>query len=205
MLRVLRSACLFAVLAAGMSTSAYAQAIDNATYFTFSQPVTLPGVTLPAGKYVFRILDTTGSRRIIQVTDPAGRHYGTMMSMPIQSDHVPSKPEVHFIEGMEGTVPALRAWWYPGSSTGYEFVYPREQAMRLAERARTPAVTTTDTVSSAGEDKPVSESIDDDPGYVDVPPALPPFLDGAAGLTPWLGAMSIAMGTLAHRGPQLRM
>jgi hypothetical protein len=33
----------------------------------------LPGVTLPAGKCMFRIVDTTGSRRIVQVLDADGK------------------------------------------------------------------------------------------------------------------------------------
>ena len=49
MLKTIVSACVFAVLAF-TGTVANAQTIDNRTFFTFSQPVTLPGVTLPAGK-----------------------------------------------------------------------------------------------------------------------------------------------------------
>lgn len=60
MLRAI-SVCLFTVLATLSSTASYAQTFDTHTYFTLSGPVTLPGVTLPAGEYVFRILDTTGS------------------------------------------------------------------------------------------------------------------------------------------------
>ncbi|HWI20633.1 MAG TPA: hypothetical protein VNT81_22915 [Vicinamibacterales bacterium] len=143
-----------------------------------------------------------------------------MMTMPLQSEHVPAKPEVRFIEGTEGTVQAIRAWWYPGTSTGFEFVYPREQAMRLAERARTSVLTTANTaasaegakaseptrVSSSDEVPPrSSEPIKEAPMMFDVPPAtVPPLPDGASPLTPWLGALSLAMGTVANRGPQLR-
>src|SRR5688572_29100081 len=112
MLRTSVSVCLFAVLAAFTSTPAIAQTIDYRTHFTFDQPVTLPGVTLPPGKYVFRVVDATGSRRTIDVQDSTGRRYGMMMTMPLQSEHVPAEPEVRFIEGTERTVPAIRAWWY---------------------------------------------------------------------------------------------
>mgnify|MGYP003581419436 CR=1 FL=1 len=50
MLRAIVSVCLFAVLAL-TSIPANAQTSDNRTYFTFSQPVTLPGITLPPGMY----------------------------------------------------------------------------------------------------------------------------------------------------------
>ncbi|HWI20632.1 MAG TPA: hypothetical protein VNT81_22910 [Vicinamibacterales bacterium] len=72
MLRTSVSVCLFAVLAAITSTPAIAQTFDYRTQFTFGQPVTLPGVTLPPGKYVFRIVDSTGSRRTIDVQDTTG-------------------------------------------------------------------------------------------------------------------------------------
>lgn len=56
------SVCIFALLAAVLSTSATAQTFDSRTYFTFSQPVVLPGVTLPAGADPIRVL-LPGARR----------------------------------------------------------------------------------------------------------------------------------------------
>src|SRR3712207_4390026 len=51
-------------------TSAFSQEPANQiTYFTFSAPFELPGgQTLPAGKYMFRILDAPGSRHVVQIT-----------------------------------------------------------------------------------------------------------------------------------------
>ena len=37
------------------------------TEFTFNAPVELPGVTLPPGTYVFRFVDATTSRKVMQV------------------------------------------------------------------------------------------------------------------------------------------
>ena len=53
MLKTFASTCVLAVLAF-TSTTAHAQPVDNRTFFTFNPPVTFPGVTLPAGKYLFR-------------------------------------------------------------------------------------------------------------------------------------------------------
>lgn len=132
MLRLL-SVCLFAVLAVFSSTSANAQTLDNRTYFTFDQPVALPGVTLPAGKYLFRIVDTTGSRRIVQVLDADGhKPYAMLMSMPAFSPTVPSEPEVRFKERREGLPSAVQAWYYPGQSIGREFFYPKKQERMMA-------------------------------------------------------------------------
>lgn len=143
MLRTCVSVCVFAVLAVCSSTSASAQTFDHRTYFTFDQPVALPGVTLPAGKYLFRIIDTTSSRRIVQVLDADGRKpYAMLMSIPAQRSDVPSNPEVRFMETAANTPMALKTWWYPGTSFGYEFVYPKEQALRLAKNAAAPVLTT---------------------------------------------------------------
>ena len=36
--------------------------------------------------------------------------------------------DVHAAESA-GTPAAIKTWWYPGNSTGYEFIYPRKQAL----------------------------------------------------------------------------
>ena len=67
MLKTIVSACVFAVLACATST-ANAQTMDRRTIFTFNQPVSLPGVTLPAGKYLFRVPDASTGRRVVSLT-----------------------------------------------------------------------------------------------------------------------------------------
>ena len=37
---------------------------------------------------------------------------------------------------------AISAWWYPGERSGYGFMYPKDQARRLAEGAGQPGLTT---------------------------------------------------------------
>ncbi len=50
-------ACGLGVAAVLVAAVAHAQPSDKRTFFTFSRPITLPGVTLPAGKYIFRLTD----------------------------------------------------------------------------------------------------------------------------------------------------
>ena len=142
MLKTLVFACVFAVLAF-MSTAAHAQTVDNRTFFTFSQPVTLPGVTLPAGKYLFRIPDTTASRRVVQVLSADGmQSYAMLLSIPAQRTDVPARPEVRFMETAENMPAAIKTWWYPGNTIGREFIYPKSQARRLAQATNTTVLTT---------------------------------------------------------------
>jgi len=49
---------------------------------------------------------------------------------------------VHFMETASGTPAAIRTWWYPGERRGYEFIFPKEQARRLAMGASQPVLTT---------------------------------------------------------------
>lgn len=122
--------------------TALAQPFDKRTYFSFSGPTAIPGVTLPAGKYLFRIMDTS-SRNVVQVLSENGRtSYAMFFAFrPLRTD-VPSKPEIRFMETAVGMPAAVDTWWYPGERTGYEFVYPKEQARRLAMGTGQPVLTT---------------------------------------------------------------
>ena len=131
MLRIVISACMFAVLAVSMD--AHAHTFDNRTFFTFSQPVTLPGVTLPPGTYQFRVADDTTSRKVIQVLDAEGTEsYATLHSLAAERDEARAEPEIRFMETASGFPPVVEAWWAEGRRLGYQLVYPREQALRLA-------------------------------------------------------------------------
>ena len=59
-----------ALLAPGLAS---AQPADKRTYFTFSGPVEMPGVALPAGQYEFRLANPDSSRNVIQVSSRDGK------------------------------------------------------------------------------------------------------------------------------------
>ena len=73
MLSKLIVASTLAALVSGIGGTAHAQTGDYRTYFTFSTPVTLPGVTLPAGRYLFRLADPNSSRKVISVLSADGK------------------------------------------------------------------------------------------------------------------------------------
>ena len=140
-----------AVVTAFAATALLAQPYDKRTYFTFSGPVAVPGVTLPAGKYMFRLADTS-SRNVVQVLSADGtKPYAMFFAYRAERFDVPSRPEVRFMETAEGMPSAIRTWWYPGERSGYEFAYPKEQARRLAEGIRQPVLT-------AGAEPPADSS-----------------------------------------------
>src|SRR5438874_625745 len=134
------------------ASTAQAQPEDKRTYFTFSGPVALPGVTLPAGRYVFRIVDTTSSRKVIQVLSDDGKKPFTMSNtIPDQRRDPAKDATVSFYETARGTPAAVKSWWYPGESIGYQFIYPRAQAKQIAQNTGK-AILTTKTDSSKTEE-----------------------------------------------------
>ena len=124
--------------------TAMAQGLANQdTYFTFSQAVELPGKTLPAGTYLFVLADTS-DRHIVRVMSKDRKQLETtLMAIPSYSLDRPSdKPQVRFMETAAGGSQAIKSWFYPGRTVGHEFIYPHEQALRLARRTHEPVLTT---------------------------------------------------------------
>jgi LPXTG-motif cell wall-anchored protein len=148
------AACALAIVVSLAGTSAAAQEPTNQiTYFTFSAPFELPGgKTLPAGKYVFKIVDTPSNRHIVQVmSEDQKQMHATLMAVPAERQDPADEPEVRFMEAAANTAPAIRTWWYPGRSIGHEFIYPKDHARRLAARQSEGVLTVSD--DAAGEDQ----------------------------------------------------
>jgi hypothetical protein len=145
-------ACAAAMFATVNVRPASAQGpIDARTEFTFNAPVELPGVTLPPGTYVFRFVDATTGRRVMQVLAKASnKTYGLFMTIMAQRPKASDVAELRFLETPAGKPAAVKTWWYPGNSIGREFIYPRAQARRLAMATNTTVLATkTETVPTA--------------------------------------------------------
>jgi hypothetical protein len=129
--------------AALFASAAQAQPEDKRTYFTFSGPIALPNVTLPAGRYLFRIVDTTTTRKVIQVlSDDQKKPYTMVNTISDTRRDAPKDATVSFYESARGTPAAVKSWWYPGETIGYQFIYPRGQAKQIAKATGQPVLTT---------------------------------------------------------------
>jgi hypothetical protein len=129
-----------------------AQPLDKRTFFAFGAPVEVPGVVLPPGKYLFRIADPDSGGKVVQVLSADGtKPYALFFAVPAERPTPASEPEVRFMETPEGTPPAIKTWWYAGERTGREFIYPKEQARRLAKSAAEPVLTTQRQTTRADE------------------------------------------------------
>jgi len=122
------------------ATLATAQAPDtnNTTIVTFSAPVSLPGVTLPAGSYIFKLADSQVNRNIVQVFDKdRSKMFATILAIPAERDKPADETVITFAESPANMAPAIRYWYYPGDKRGQEFAYPKKQAQDIANAAHT--------------------------------------------------------------------
>ena len=95
-----------------LAPGARADEWNKKTILTFSGPVQIPGATLPAGSYVFKLADIPGNRHVVQVFDKDEKKiYTTLLAIPNQRLEPSDKPIVLFSErasrfaaGREGVV-----------------------------------------------------------------------------------------------------
>jgi hypothetical protein len=134
----LMAAAVATVLLALFALGAGAQQPDtrDRTIMTFSGAVELPGLRLEPGTYVFRLADTTG-RNVIQVlSEDEMEVLGQWLFVSAERQEVTGDTVVTFRETEAGAnaTPAVQFWFYPGERIGKEFIYPKDQAMRIARQ-----------------------------------------------------------------------
>ncbi len=141
--------CSLVLMSAVLVPIAKADEWNRKTVITFSGPVEIPGVhlkgwgILPAGTYVFKILDSQSDRHIVQIFNKDETAiYATILAIPNYRLKATDKTVITFRERPAGEPEALRAWFYPGRNWGEEFVYPKARAIQLAKDANTPVLFT---------------------------------------------------------------
>lgn len=114
------------------------------------------GTTLPAGTYLFRIGDPA-SQTYWQVWNKSGTHLlATFFYVPAgyrtytEVARGDGRPIVRFHETTQGVPPALRVLYYPSQLEGNEFLYPREQAERIAAVSHHPVLALDDDAARGG-------------------------------------------------------
>ncbi|HYL38736.1 MAG TPA: hypothetical protein VEV17_22655 [Bryobacteraceae bacterium] len=141
MYKLILAAVCCALIFVMFPMSATADTWNKRTVVTFSQPVELPGIVLPAGTYVFKLLDSPSDRHIVQVFDADEMNlYTTILAIPNYRLTPSGETVMSFAERPANTPQALRAWFYPGDNFGQEFVYPKAEAVELAETAKVPVL-----------------------------------------------------------------
>jgi hypothetical protein len=115
---------------------------NKKTLLTFSQPVEIPGVILPAGQYVFKLADSLSDRHIVQVFNAdEDKVFATILAIPHYRMTPADKTVILFEERRADQPEAIHAWFYPGEVYGQEFVYPKGRALELARATHQPVLT----------------------------------------------------------------
>jgi len=125
-------------------TASAQQGWDKKTMVTFSSAFEIPGKStqiLPAGTYVFKLMDSGSERHVVQILSKDESHlYANVLAIPNYRLRPTDKTVMTFSERKAGQPQAIRAWFYPGDNSGQEFVYPKNRAVELAKIAELPVL-----------------------------------------------------------------
>jgi len=150
-MRVLKALCAATAITVAFAPGARADEWNKKTILTFSGPVQIPGVTLPAGSYVFKLADIPGNRHVVQVFDKDEKKiYTTMLAIPNERLEPADDPVVLFAERSSGSPQAVKVWFYPGDRIGNEFVYPKSQALKIAKETKQSVLAMNDDSTAPG-------------------------------------------------------
>ncbi len=124
-LRIMMATAAIAALYTFSPVAAHAQAWNQKTRLTFNEPVEVPNLVLPAGTYVFKRLGSDPN--VVQISNADETHvFATLITTSDLRDHVSDETVVTFEERSSGAPKAVKEWFYPGDTLGYEFLYPDE-------------------------------------------------------------------------------
>jgi Protein of unknown function (DUF2911) len=114
--------------------AAHADETDQSTKITFNQPVEIPGHVLPAGTYLFKLADPN-NLDIVQIFNADQSHLYATVSTVATDQREAADDTVVVLAHQKGAdnPEALVKWFYPGRTTGHEFVYPKQEEQELAQ------------------------------------------------------------------------
>jgi hypothetical protein len=129
-------------LAGGLfAIRARADVWDKKTIVTVDQPIQVEETFLPSGTYVFRLLDSSSDRHVVQIFNgDQTQIINTVLAIPNYRLRPSGHSQFTFWETPPGNAKAVRAWFYPGDNFGQEFRYPkRVHALEVAAAVPAPA------------------------------------------------------------------
>lgn len=97
------------------------------TYVTFGRSVSLPGVQLTPGAYIFELAAPGSGSGLVRVLSRDRRKVYTMQ-FTIGSQRPAGLADnrgITFDEAPAGEAPPIKAWYPVGEATGYAFIYRR--------------------------------------------------------------------------------
>jgi Protein of unknown function (DUF2911) len=115
------------------AVAAHATEEDQATRITFDQPVQIPGQILPAGTYMFRLVEDE-NLNLVQISNANQTHtYAILQTIAAERLDPTGHTVLTLAEPENGRPDALLKWFYQGDTFGHEFVYSKAQEQELAQ------------------------------------------------------------------------
>ena len=110
-----------------LGTYANAWSSSGTSYVTFSGPVSLPGVTLGSGTYVFERVDSQSDTHLVVVKNRTTSQVLFLgFTLPVSRPAgLAENHQIVFKESPKGVAPRIDAWYPSGESTGQQFMYPK--------------------------------------------------------------------------------
>jgi|SRR5271156_4020462 len=109
---------------------------NQATRFTFTQPVQIPGRVLPAGTYRFQLADND-SRHLVQIFREDRTLVATLYSIPRLRDGRSADAAITLADRGAAQPQAIVAWFFGGETQGHELLYARQGKQALARATQT--------------------------------------------------------------------
>jgi hypothetical protein len=104
-----------------------ADAWDKKTIVTINGPIQVPGKVLPAGTYVFKVLDYN-ARTVVEIFNADETHLVTTVhGIPDRRNEAAGDAIIQLEQLSPEQPEALKAWFYPGDYAGLEFLYPGQK------------------------------------------------------------------------------
>jgi LPXTG-motif cell wall-anchored protein len=128
-----------ALLGSSFVPRAKADAWDKMTVVTVHEPIIAGNKVLQPGTYVWKLMDSSSDRHIVQIFDKDQRHLEeTILAIPNYRLEPTGKSRFTFYETPAGVPKAVRAWFYPGDNFGQEFAYNKKLVDQLASAVPAP-------------------------------------------------------------------
>jgi hypothetical protein len=111
---------------------------NDRTTLKFDAPMMIPGATLPPGTYTFKLMDSGANRHMVHIYNEDGsKLIASTQAVPTKRMEPRGDVVLKLNPTEAGAPAAIKAWFYPGSLYGHEFVYPDRQAREIAQRTKT--------------------------------------------------------------------
>jgi hypothetical protein len=110
---------------------------DQAIKLTFDKAVQIPGHVLPAGTYWFTVLETNANPKVVRISNSdRSTVYATVATINTERSIPTDGTAITFADRGSMQPETIVNWFYPGDTSGHEFVYSDAAGKQLAQVKR---------------------------------------------------------------------